>query len=199
MAGVQEKISVRLSITDGALTYTVNVDSAALIGSGEETASGLPASLCDSFRAAFPDAAPPPACWAARRVFFTCGGVVMEAHRTLASYGLTGASPPLALIDAGPAAPTLAAEVASAEADVRGGLASIAAAPAPAVSRVTTLEGATLDVVHTADGASCGGAKSDSLHALLLRLSPRYGAWFFGRVAAQLAAGEREGGNGGAL
>ena len=192
-------MSVRLSITDGTLAYTVNVDSAALIGAGEET-PGQPASLCGCFRAAFPGAAPPLACWTSRRVFFSCNGVVMEAHRTLASYGLSGgASPPLALIDVGPAAPTFAAEVVSAEADVRGGVASIAPAPAPAVSRVTTLEGATLDVVHTADGASCGGAKSDSLHALLLRLSPRYGTWFFGRVAAQLAIKEREGGDGDAM
>lgn len=100
-----------------------------------------------------------------------------------------------------------AAEVAAAEADVCGGVRSVSSAPgAPAgTRRVETLEGTTHDVVHTLDGValvcygrdgpSLGPRRSDSLHGLLLQLSPRYGEWFFQKVAEQLGApGGRRGG-----
>ena len=122
--------------------------------------------------------------WRDRGVFLMCGGVVLDmGHRTLSSYGITGGAT-VTLFSLTGGLP--AAEVAAAEADVRGGVASLTS-PAASVSRVTTLEGATHDVVHTLDGAAAAGLRSDSLHGLLLRLSPGYGAWFFGKVAAALA------------
>ena len=100
-----------------------------------------------------------------------------------------------------------AAEVRQHEAEARGGVAALESR-GPAHTRLTTLEGATLDVLHSADGVTATLAdhraeRSDSLHGLLMRLSPGYGAFYLARVAAALLLraddGEGEGeGEGGA-
>ena len=176
---------------------TISLDAGSYVGpprAGECRPPGAPAgSLCEGLAAAFPSALPPLASWRQRgALLLTPEGVLLEDHRTLASYGFCGAAPPpLTLAVTGCAVPAL--DIAAAEGDARGGVASISA-PAPSVSRVTTLEGTVHDVVHSLDGASCGARRSDSLHGLLLQLSPRYGAFFFSRVAERLGALQREGG-----
>lgn len=72
--------------------------------------------------------------------------------------------------------------------EARGGVLSLSPLPEGALS-VTTLEQSTHELRFSAGGAEeVGGAarRSHSLHGLLLLLSPLYGAWFFGRVAAAL-------------